>query len=174
MQVRRNSRLSCFNSVFIGYPLGIMLSNDGRGDTQGAAAGDLLKIKNVFFAGMGKTGADADKKDPTQWSGDISANYFKQAKLNNREFAAIDELMLNNPLSKSLPVQATGFASDNPNANWGPKAGSPLLGADDFTDAFLNDSYFEKVTYVGAFKSDADADNWTKGWANFDPQNTDY
>ena len=174
MQIRRNSRMSCFNSVLTGYPVGIMLSNDGRGDTQGAAAGDLLKVKNVFMAGMGVIGADADKKDPTQWSGDISENYFTQAKLNNRVFTTIDELMLNNPLSKTLPLPATGFAPDNKNANWGPKTGSPLLGAADFTDPFLNDPYFEKVTYVGAFASDKEEDNWLRGWTNFDPQNTDY
>jgi len=172
MQIRRNSRMSCFNSVLTGYPVGIMLSNDGRGDTQGAAAGDLLKVKNVFFAGMGMTGADADKKVPADWSGDISANYFKQAKLNNREFATIDELKLNNPLSKVLPVSATGFAADSKTANWGPKADSPLLGAADFTDPML--AGFEVVTYVGAFKTDSEEDNWLKGWTNFDPQNTDY
>ena len=172
MQIRRNSRISCFNSVFTGYPVGLMLSNDGRGDTQGAASNDLLKVKNVFFAGMGMTGADADKKDPTQWSGDISVNYFRQTKLNNREFATISELLLNNPLSKTLPLPATGYAPNNKNANWGPKTGSPLLGAADFTDSLL--SGFTPVTYVGAFAGDSDADNWTKGWANFDPQNTDY
>jgi hypothetical protein len=174
MQIRRNSRLSCFNSVLAGYPVGLMLSNDGRGDTQGAATESLLKVKNVFIAGMGITGADADKKDPTQWSGDISANYFKQASLNNRILVTIDELMLNNPNSKSLPLPATGFAADNKNANWGPKTGSPLLGAADFTDAFLNNPYFTKVTYVGAFASDKEEDNWMRGWTNFDPQQTDY
>jgi hypothetical protein len=82
--------------------------------------------------------------------------------------------MLNNPQSKSLPIPAKGFAADNKNANWGPKTGSPLLGAADFTDAFVNDPFFTKVTYIGAFASDADADNWLKGWTNFDPQNADY
>jgi len=174
MQIRRNSHLSCFNSVFTGFPLGIMLSNDGRGDTQGAAAAGDLKVKNVFFAGMGTTGADADKKDPTAWSGDISANYFKKAELNNQEFASIDDLKLKQFKSKRLPVPATGFAPNDPTANWGPTAGSPLLGAADFTDALLNDPFFTRVTYAGAFASDSDADNWMKGWTNFDPQNTDY
>jgi hypothetical protein len=173
MQIRRNSHLSCFNSVFTGYPVGIMLSNDGRGDTQGAAAQDLLKVKNVFFAGMGMTGADVDKKDYT-WSGDISADYFKQAKLNNREFATIEEIGLKQFKSKKLPVPASGFAPNDLTANWGPVAGSPLLGAADFTDTFLNDAFFTKVTYVGAFASDSDTDNWTRGWTNFDPQNADY
>ncbi|HOT14848.1 MAG TPA: Ig-like domain-containing protein [Bacteroidales bacterium] len=34
----------------------------------------------------------------------------------------------------------------------------------------INDPFFEKVSYVGAFGNE----DWTKGWANFDPQNTDY
>jgi hypothetical protein len=54
--------------------------------------------------------------------------------------------------------------------NWRPTTGSPLLGA----ATLLEQDFFEKVTYISAFASDSDADNWTKGWANFDPQNTDY
>ena len=173
MQIRRNSRLNCFNSVFTGFPVGLMLSNDGRGDTQGAANSDLLKIKNVFFAGMEMTGADVDKKDYT-WSGDVSSDYFNRADLNNRELATIDELGLKQFKSKKLPIPANGFAADDATANWGPVEGSPLLGAADFTDSFLNDSYFTKVTYAGAFASDKDEDNWLKGWTNFDPQNADY
>jgi len=174
MQIRRNSRMSCFNSVLTGYPVGIMLSNDGRGDTQGAAAQDLLKVKNVFFAGMGMTGADADKKNPAEWSGTVSSDYFLQAKLNNTVLTSIDDLKMKQFRSKKLPIPITGFAANDPTANWGPMAGSPLLGAADFTDAFLNDPFFTKVTYVGAFASDSDEDNWLKGWTNFDPQNTDY
>ncbi len=172
MQIRRNSHLSCFNSVFTGYPVGIMLSNDGKGDTQGAATKGELKVKNVFFAGMGVLGADADKKDPSQWSGDISANYFKQDGLNNREFTSIDDLKLKQFKSKKIPLATSGFSADDLTANWGPLTGSPLLGAADFTDAFLSDSFLTTVTYIGAFASDSD--NWMESWTNFDPQNTDY
>ena len=174
MQVRRNSRLSCFNSVYTGFPVGIMLSNDGRGDTQGAATQDLLKVKNVFFAGMGMTGADADKKNPTEWSGTVSSNYFLQEKLNNKVLTSIDDLKLKQFRSKKLPLSAIGFAADDLTANWGPTTGSPLLNAADFTDSFLNDPFFTNVPYIGAFASDSDEDNWLKGWTNFDPQNADY
>lgn len=51
--------------------------------------------------------------------------------------------------------------------NFVPRANSPLLSGANFSDL---DTYFEKTTYRGAFGSD----DWTKGWANFDPQNTDY
>ena len=160
MQIRRHSRLNCFNSVATGFPVGLMLSNDGRGDTQGAALNGLLKLKNMYFAGMGLLGADADKKDPTQWSGNISIDYFNQAGLNNRNFSAIADLKLKQPNSKQA------------NANYGPLAGSPLLGSADFTDAFVTDAFFSKVTYIGAFSGEND--DWTNGWTNFDPQNTNY
>jgi len=131
-----------------------MLSNDGRGDTQGAAAAGLLKVKNVFFAGMDILGADVDKKNPSDWSGTISSTYFSRPELNNQEFADIADLELD--------------------INWGPLADSPLRanGAADWSDAFLNG--FEQVPYAGAFKSNAPADDWTSGWANFDPRNTAY
>lgn len=160
MQIRRNSRLNCFNSVAIGFPVGLMLSNDGRGDTQGAAASGLLKLKNIYYAGMELLGADADKKDPTTWSGDISINYFNRTELSNRSFNTIADLKLKQPNS----TQAS--------ANYGPLSGSPLLGSADFTDAFVTDAFFSKVTYVGAFSGESD--DWASGWTNFDPQNTDY
>jgi hypothetical protein len=165
MQIRRNSHLSCFNSAAIGFPLGLMLSNDGKGDTQGAATNGLLKLKNIYFAGMGLLGADTDKKDPTAWAGDISINYFNTVSLNNRNFTNISDLMLKQPNSKQS------------NASYAPLAGSPLLNAADFTDAFLNDAFFTPVTYIGAFANESD--DWAKpiqqgGWTNFDPQNTDY
>jgi hypothetical protein len=45
------------------------------------------------------------------------------------------------------------------------------LGGADFSDASLGDAFFEKVTYKGAFSG---TDDWTAGWANFSPNDTDY
>ncbi|GHT17022.1 hypothetical protein FACS189429_0250 [Bacteroidia bacterium] len=160
MQIRRHSRLNCFNSAAVGYPVGLMLSNDGKGQTQEAAAQGLLKLKNIYFAGMGLLGADFDKKNPEEWSGDISSNYFNTASLNNRSFTTISALGLKQPNSKQ------------PNASYAPMAGSPLLTGADFTDALLNDTFFQQVAYAGAFSGESD--NWASGWTNFDPQNTEY
>jgi len=46
-----------------------------------------------------------------------------------------------------------------------PKTGSSLL-----TSGVTLPSGFEANTYVGAFSTT----DWTEGWTNFDPQNTDY
>jgi len=197
IQIRRNSQMNLFNSVLTGYPVGLMIvsgaaSNGNAGNwgqgSHAAATDGLLKVKNVFFAGMGQTGADANNTTPS-WTGFgpdgeiFSETYFKKPELNNREFvpadqsyasilASIQELKLKDFQSKALPLSATGFAANNPNANWAPMAGSPLLGAADFTDSFLNDPFFKKVDYVGAFSGEDD--NWLNGWTNFDPQNTVY
>ena len=186
MQIRRNSRISCFNSVFTGYPVGLLVDND-RGNSQAAAIdnGNYLKVKNVFFAGMGRTGATNNSTTGAWQDGGVagkdlddftSEGWFKTPAFNNSVFEGIGELMLKQFQSKQLPVSASGFSPNRNDMNWGPTAGSPLraAGAADFTDPLVNNSFFTKVTYAGAFASDADADSWTRGWANFDPQNTDY
>jgi hypothetical protein len=153
IQIRRGSRLSCHNSAFAGFPVGLILESQSSRDFNPA-------LKNIFFAGMGVTGADANSA-AGNWSGDFSANYFTAAERNNRVLPNISDLMLRQPDSKQAGV------------NWGPAADSPLraAGAADFTGL---DTWFTRVSYAGAFASDAEADDWTKGWANFDPQNTEY
>lgn len=47
---------------------------------------------------------------------------------------------------------------------------SPVIGAASFTNARLQDAFFEQVAYVGAFGTY----DWTQGWSEFDPQNAVY
>jgi hypothetical protein len=154
IQIRRESRLACFNSVFTGFPVGLMLIDAG---SQANAT-----IQDVYFADMGQLGSEKNQGvagfDPANWTGDISANYFRKAELNNSEGYAIADLL---------------YFKDG---IWVPTATSPLKTVRNlFTDPLLSDNFFDKTAnYIGAFKSDSDADHWTKNWANFDPQNTDY
>lgn len=171
MHIRRNSRLSCFNSVAAGYPVGLLLDNQ-KGTTQTAAAEGDLKLRNIYFARMTVLGSDVNKswkdylstngtdEDPTKNS--FSHDFFL-AQPGNHYFPNLADLGLKQPNSLES------------NPNYGPAAGSVLLGhAGLFEDDRLADSFFERVDYIGAFKSDADADNWMKGWTNFDPQHTVY
>ena len=72
-------------------------------------------------------------------------------------------------LAQSGNKQATAAEALLNLSNYMPQSGSPLLNAAAFTASALNG--FEPVAYVGAFDGTND---WTKGWTNFDPQNTDY
>jgi hypothetical protein len=51
-----------------------------------------------------------------------------------------------------------------------PETGSPVLTGASFSNSRLTDSFFTPVDYKGAFGTT----DWTSGWCNFDPQNTDY
>ena len=166
MQIRRGSHLACFNSVAVGYPIGLIVDGE-KGNTQEYAKQDKLKLQNIIFAGMDITGSDANKVyedvlydaagktviDATKES--YSSTFFKSQK-GNQLFDNIDALML-----------TEGIYSG---AKYLPQTGSPLLNAASFDDALLA-TWFEKVSYVGAFSTN---DNWLKGWTNFDTQNTNY
>ncbi len=157
MQIRRNSNLSCFNSVAMGYPVGLIVENDKGSDTQGAAANGDLKVSHIVFAAMTQLASDANKKFGANL-GAFSAAYFNTPALGNRSYDAIADLKLRQPNSLQ-----NGF---DPR----PAAGSPLLGAAAFGDAKVA-SGFDKVTYVGAFSEN---DSWLTGWTEFDPQNARY
>jgi hypothetical protein len=171
MHLRRNSALNCFNSVALGYPVGLILDNE-KGSTQTRATDGEMNIKNVFFAGMAILGSDVNKSWKDVYSDDgktmndesavsFSHSYFLSGGLHNSVFETVAELALSQPNSMA------------PNPNWGPTAGSPLLGAASFDDDKLS-SGFDKVSYIGAFAGASDADNWMKDWTNFDPQNEAY
>ncbi len=174
VQIRRGSNLSLFNSVAVGYPVGLMINNDKGSQTQKAASDGLVNVKNVWFASMSITGSDKDGsyKDSLSVNAStfdknapesFSASFFKEMANNNHLFADAASLLLKSVTNAS----ATG--------GWAPLASSPLLNqANLFTHPKLAESFFDKVNFAGAFRSDAASDNWTLKWANFDPQNTTY
>ncbi len=169
MHIRRSSQLACFNSVAMGYPIGLIIDGQ-KGNTQEMAKAGLLKLQHIFMAGLGITGSDANKRytddlydaankkviDANKES--YSSTFFK-AQPGNRLFDKIDDLQLT--ASKNTSGLTLAFM---------PQAGSPLVGASDFSDQLLS-SWFTKVNYVGAFAVD---DNWLDGWTEFDPQSAEY
>lgn len=60
MHIRRNSRLNCYNSLALEWPVRLILDNE-KGDTQGAATKKLMRLNNNVFAGMTITGSDYNK-----------------------------------------------------------------------------------------------------------------
>lgn len=167
MQIRRGSRLNCINSIAYGYPIGLILDGE-KGDTQKQAEAGKLRLQNLWFANMGILGSDANNlyedvlvtgyenkkpvKDTTKAS--FSSTFFK-TQSGNQYFADITTWGLQ-PL--------TGISG----VNIIPGSGSPLLNAASFNG--LSNSWFDPVTFIGAFGTD----NWTTGWTNFDPENTVY
>lgn len=155
-QIRRNSRESIFNSVFMGWGRGVEISST---QTMGAMMVDSLAIKNCSFYGI-KTSVmnTAGGTVPTGFD----ANWLAKPAYSN----IIDKSTPNNAQLET-PFAETTF---NPM----PKTGSPVLAGADFTRvgsvSGIEDAFFEKVTYRGAFG----LNRWDSQWANYDPINTEY
>lgn len=157
MQIRRNSHLSCYNSVAIGYPIGLIIENDKGARTQQAAQEGVLKLANLYFATMDMLGSDKNKSFKNFFSSDatafdeskesFSATFFK-AQPTCKYFDKVADLKLN--------------------SQYRPTAGSPLLQGASFTGL----TGFEIVPYAGAFSGAGD--NWADLWTCFDPQNKIY
>ncbi len=163
MQIRRNSRLNCYNTLAIGFPIGLLLDNQ-KGDTQGAATKGLLNLKNIWFADMDVTGSDANKLYSDVLVTGYDSNSQPITDSNNKSFSStfFTAQSGNKVLSDWSSLLLTN--------GYMPSAGSPLLTAASFSDSLLS-SWFNKVSYIGAF---AAGDTWMNGWTNFDPENTVY
>jgi hypothetical protein len=174
IQIRRGSNLHLYNSVIAGFPVGIMICNDKGSQTQSAADDGRIGLKNNFIAQVGIIGSDKDASFKDSLSTDastfdksaaesFSSSFYKRIANKNEVVETIGDLILKQPNS------LLGAA------NWGPASGSPLTGKSSlFTETLLQSSFFDKVDFIGGFRSDAQSDNWTLGWANFNPQETNY
>jgi uncharacterized protein YjbI with pentapeptide repeats len=75
----------------------------------------------------------------------------------------------NSVLPNSVDVQSY-YPVNLASPSFLPQSGSALLSGADFSASSLQGGFFTSVNYRGAFGSN----DWTQGWTNFDPQNTDY
>lgn len=144
--IRRNAHSRVFNSVFAGFPTGCLI--DGSACETNCDANEL-KVKNCVYSGMATLTAVASG---STW--DI-ATWFNNG--GNISYVTNAELGVVNGFSQSSP-------------DFTLAGGSPLSGGADFTDGDLGVSFFQNVSYRGAFGTE----NWTSGWCNWDPQNTVY
>ena len=147
MHVRRNSNIAVHNSLFAGWPEGLLL--DGTKSQVNATAG-TLKMQNVVIAG---TPAGKELLAESGSSFDVAA-WFNAAANNNAVVAENATLNI-----------AAAFNQNNP--DFRPGAGSALLTGASFTGM---DAFFTTVAYKGAFGTE----DWTAGWTNWNPQETDY
>ena len=145
--IRRNSRLNAYNTLFVGYPTGILL--DGS-LTEADATNNDLQIRSCVVAGC-----PSALEVVSGSTFDISA-WFNTSGWNNMVMPNVSDLGLNTPLSLTSPILL-------------PQEISPLLLGANFTGN-ASDAFFQQVDFRGAFGTE----DWTSGWCNWDPQNTAY
>lgn len=146
--LRRNTKLKVFNSVFVGYPVGLLI--DGTLAETNAQNGDLIFKDNIL------SGCETNLAVASGSTFDINTWFNAQGQ--NNQILAITTLMFNsNEWNLTSPSVL-------------PQSGSPLLSGANFTHSQLQNSFFEVVNFKGAFGTN----NWADGWANWNPQNTAY
>jgi hypothetical protein len=159
MHIRRNTKINIYNSVFSGFPEGLRL--------EGTTAGTLANINDGSLELQGIVLANSEIPGSTtivRGIGDVTTaaaqTYFNLPARKNIIYPTdIAPLLLN---AQNFNLTAPNFL---------PQAGSPLLvAANAATGGKLADSFFTAAPYRGAFNTE----NWTAGWTNFDPQNTNY
>jgi len=148
VHVRRNSRQSIYNSVLAGFPTGLLI--DGSKCENNANQANL-NIKHTLIAGCP---VDFAVGSGSTW--DLAAWYNTSAFTNSLS-ADYSGLGITNAFHLTNPQLIPGSTSS-------------LLAGADFSASQLTHPFFLSVNFRGAFGTT----DWTSGWANFDPQNTDY
>ena len=143
-RLRRNTGLNIFNSIFMGYKVGLRIEGAG---TQTKATTDTLEFKNNIIAGS---------KD----------RYYEAAFDSLYLLAQTSNTIIGGNANDQLNLV---YPYGNPAMfNFTPQAGSPALSGASFANAKL--AGLPATTYRGAFGSD----NWATCWAEFTPQDEDY
>ncbi len=157
--LRRSTGLSIYNSVLAGYPWGLRIRDV---NTITHATIDTLQIRNTSIAASQRPSGSSTVHDSSQWPG--IAAWYNTAAFGNTGSSP------RNPSAVGL-TDMSNLNSPNPV----PAAGSELIGSASFSNPRLSDPFFDAVMYRGAFDPAVPmSGQWTAGWTNFDPQNTDY
>jgi hypothetical protein len=171
-QIRRNSAISIFNSIFMGWPRGLLIdASTGTPTDNNITSGDLV-FKNNIISGSGNHPSfpawapvkySASSNSPTGASDATMLEWFNTAAYSNRIIMTNDSVGYTRPFDYINP-DFTPFGSANvlgkPN---------PIINGYSFTDAKLaNNAFIDKtVTFRGAISPSGDLASWYKGWCVF-------
>ena len=153
-QIRRNSSISIFNSVIMGWPTGLLIDASKGVPTDNNIKANTLFVNNTIIAGCNKpTDYSASTTTPTGWAAADVNTWFTGATSGNSILNTVDEVKL-----------AAAFNYANP--DFTPQTGSPLLSGAAFTNSKLPASLFTTTTYRGAVGAAGTPEgDWWKGWS---------
>lgn len=169
-QIRRGSHINIYNSVFVGWPVGLMIDGQDGNTLADAKDGKGPKLQNVFMANM-----TAEGSDKNSYLKDVLIDWSKKGEDGKAGVPVDDQLSFSHGYFESqkgckyfanqADLQLKGIGAL---LNVVPTAAGVVA---DWSG--VNDSWFDTtVNYAGAFSGEGDT--WATGWTNFDPQNTDY
>ena len=152
-QIRRNSSLSIFNSVIMGYPNGLFIDATKGVPTDNNIPGSL-SVQNTIIAGctnpvLYSIAGNSNTPLVANTTATITS-WFNTASYGNSILTNNSDVNLGAPFNYSSP-------------DFNPAAGSPAATGASFTNAKMATG-FTTVSYKGAC---AVGDTWWKGWTKF-------
>lgn len=151
MHLRRNSSISIFNSIIMGWPVGLLLDASTGRATDLNITGGTMVLSNNIMTGNNTAFSYTASATPTGFTTTDLTNYYNRPTGGNT--------LLTNTTDAGLTAP---FKYDN-TVDYNPAAGSPALSGSAFTDPKLATG-FTSVPYRGAAAS---GDIWWKGWTKF-------
>jgi hypothetical protein len=160
-QIRRNSAISLFNSIIMGWPQGILIDATTGTSTALNVEDSSLRLRNVTLAGntvnlkfSGTAGASiTSDASLTSW---FTNSYYNNDVLTNASDAKL--------------IQPFNYSAPDPTPFGSPTAGNAkILSGGEFSDPkFTGDLFFDKtVTFRGGIAPAGPNSTWWKGWTKF-------
>jgi hypothetical protein len=164
-QIRRNSAISIFNSIIMGWPQGVLIDGSTGTATALNIEDSSLRLRNVTLAGNG----NATTLSNLAFTGTGGANinsistlrtWFMNPYYGNDTLVNASDVKLIQPFNY-IAWDPTPFAGSNGNQK--------VLTAADFNDPkFAGDLFFDKTaTFRGGVAPGGPLATWWKGWTKF-------
>jgi hypothetical protein len=160
--IRRNSEMSLFNSVIVGWPLGIDVDGTTGTPTSGNVGVGLV-LANNFLGG---------NTDSIKYSAPAGSTYTTTDLVNYFKTGANANTILNGTLPNTLFVQPFNYTAPDPTpfgnavSIVGTLATPPVPRAS-FAHAKIADPFFTQTNFIGAVAPSGPLASWWKGWTRF-------
>ena len=158
-QIRRNSALSIFNSVIIGWPQGILIDASTGTPTDKNIDDSSLRIRFTTLAGNTvNLKYSASASAPTGATDASILAWFTSPAFGNTILTNASDAKLIQPFSYVAP-DPTPFAGSN--------GYQPIIGGASFADPKVSGAFFTQVNFRGAIAPAGVEATWWKGWTKF-------
>jgi hypothetical protein len=170
LHLRRNSSLSIFNSIILGWPRGVFIDASQGTPTDLNITNNLLKIQNVTigsnvdnvkYSVSGTSPTGATDASILSW---FSTSSYKNVIVTDAIDAGLVGPYLSTPDFK--PSQST-YNSGTFNGTLGSINEFNFNSNTSFSDTFLQDAFFNQVNYRGAVGLSGSESTWWQSWTTW-------
>lgn len=169
-QIRRNSSISIVNSVFIGWPTGILIdASTGRATDRNITDGTLL-LAGVVVAGC-KNGVVYTKGSNTDVTGTTTESineWFSKPELKNRVLPSAENLYTR-PFDYANPDFIPFGNSNSVLVNKPASGNNAAVTYTVFDHPIVKErTFIQAVDFIGGIAPAGENAGWHKGWTKFD------